>query len=295
MTHGHERPAENRAVAFALLLGSTLMFASGDAIAKLAVASLPPVEVLFIRCVVVVLITIPLAWWRIGRQCLVAGHPFLQILRGLAILFSSLSFMTGLTYLPLADNSAINFIWPVLITVMSVIFLGEKVGIRRSLATLIGFLGMLLIVRPGTSAFQPAAIFPLGAALLWSIAATLTRGVSKRDAAETTLVWTSLVMLAGAAVIVYPYWVQPTAKEWLLAILVGSFSVLGHSMLVFAYERASASTLAPFSYVQLVWATGLGFAIFGSIPDAWILSGASLIVLSGLYTAHRERVRAAER
>jgi drug/metabolite transporter (DMT)-like permease len=237
---------------------------------------------------------VPIALMRIGRQAFQSDHPFLQVARGLAVTFSSLCFITGLSVLPLADASAINFIWPILITVWGVLFLGEKVGIRRWSATLVGFFGMLLIVRPGTSAFQWAAIFPLTAAVLWSIAAVITRAVSDRDRAETTLVWSSLVMLAGGAVIAPFYWISPTPRDWMLMLAIGLLSVLGHSMLAYAYERASASALAPYSYLQLVWATSLGYLIFGSVPDLWIAGGAALIVASGIYTVHRERIRAAE-
>lgn len=294
MSDPHERPAQNRGLAVALLIATTLIFATGDAIAKLAVSSLPPAQMLFVRCVVVAVVTVPIAYWRIGAQAFRAEHPYLQVSRGFAVLLSSLSFITGLSYLPLADNSAINFIWPVLITVWSVVFLGEKVGIRRWAATAIGFIGMIMIVRPGTSAFQWAAIFPLLAALTWSVAAVLTRGVSDKDRAETTLVWSSLVMLLGSSVMVPFVWVTPSAVEWMLMIGLGIASVVGHSLLAYAYERATASSLAPYAYCQLVWATAWGFIIWGTVPDMWIIAGAALIVLAGVYTAHRERVRARE-
>jgi drug/metabolite transporter (DMT)-like permease len=289
-----EFPRDNRAAAIMLLVGTTFIFALGDATAKLTVSTMPPAQMFFVRCLVVALITVPIAVMRIGRQAFISEHPFLQLLRGFSVMFSSLCFITGLSFLPLADASAINFIWPILITVWSVIFLGEKVGIRRWSATLVGFLGMLIIVRPGTSAFQWAAVFPLAAAVLWSIAAVVTRAVSDRDRAETTLVWSSLVMLAGGAVIAPFVWVAPSPRDWMLMIGIGLLSVLGHSMLAYAYERASAAALAPYSYLQLVWATSLGYLIFGTIPDAWIAGGATLIVASGIYTVHRERIRAAE-
>ncbi len=167
-------------------------------------------------------------------------------------------------------------------------------GVRRWAATFVGFCGMLLIIRPGTGAFQIAAMYPLGAALLWSFAAVVTRSVSAHDRAATTLVWTSIVMLAGSTLLIPFFWRPMTGQEWLLMSLIGLISIFGHSVLVFAYERASASFLAPFSYVQLVWATILGYLVFGSLPDRWIAAGAILIVASGIYTAHRERVRARE-
>jgi drug/metabolite transporter (DMT)-like permease len=294
MSIHHERPAENKALALLLLASTTLLFATGDMIAKLAVSSLHPIQILFVRCVIVAGLTAPYVFWRLGSAGFRTDHPGLQAFRGLAVLGSSFLFVSGLSHLPLADASAINFVWPLLITVFSVLLLGEKVGIRRWAATLIGFLGMLLIIRPGTGAFQMAALYPLGAALLWSLASVATRSVSAHDRAETTIVWTSLVMLAGASLVAPFFWVAPTPREWLLMLGIGLISIAGHSILVFAYERATASFLAPFAYMQLVWATALGYLVFATLPDRWIAAGSALIVLSGIYTAHRERVRAKE-
>jgi drug/metabolite transporter (DMT)-like permease len=295
MSTPYEPPAQNKPLALILLISTTFLFAVGDTIAKLAVTTLPPAQILFMRCIIVAGLTVPFVWWRSGAGAFRTHHPKTQIFRGLAILVSSLMFVNGLSYLPLADVSAINFIWPILITVFSVVILKEQVGLRRWAATLVGFSGMLLIIRPGTSAFQMAALFPIGAAIAWSMAAVVTRSMSARDPAETTLVWTSLVMLAGASLLIPFYWRQPTPIEWLYMGLIGIISVAGHSILVFAYERATASFLAPFSYLQLIWATTLGYLVFGTFPDQWIAAGAALIVASGVYTVHRERVRYKER
>lgn len=295
MSDHHERPTQNKPLALGLLAATTMIFATGDTVAKLAVGTLHPAQILFVRCVIVVALTVPFVWWRLGSAAFRTDHPKTQIFRGVAILSSSFMFINGLSYLPLADASAINFVWPLLITVFSVFLLKEKVGIRRWGATFVGFCGMLLIIRPGTGAFQIAALFPLGAALTWSLAAVVTRSVSAYDRAETTIVWTSLVMLVGSSLIIPFYWRAPTAQEWLFMGAIGLFSIAGHSLLVYAYERATASFLAPFSYLQLVWATTLGYLVFGSLPDRWIAAGATLIVASGIYTAHRERVRAHEK
>lgn len=295
MSDTHERPTQSKPLALVLLLATTLLFATGDTIAKLAVGTLPPAQILFVRCVIVVALTVPYVWWRLGPAAFRTDHPKTQVFRGVAILASSFMFIHGLSHLPLADASAINFVWPLLITVFSVIILKEQVGIRRWIATIVGFCGMLLIIRPGTGAFQIAALLPLGAALTWSLAAVVTRSVSAHDRAETTLVWTSVVMLAGSSLIIPFFWRAPSAQEWMFMGIIGLISILGHSMLVYAYERATASFLAPFSYVQLVWATTLGYLVFGSLPDRWIAAGSALIVASGIYTAHRERIRARDK
>jgi drug/metabolite transporter (DMT)-like permease len=284
-------PTENQGLGIALVLGASLIFALSDATAKLMVASVSPVEVSWIRSIVVAILTVPAVIWRRGAGVFRTAHPVRQIARGLSVWFSSLLFLTGLSYLPLADTSAINFIWPILITVFSIFLLGEKVGIRRALATLIGFVGMLIIIRPGSSAFQVAAFFPLGAAVLWALASVMTRSMTSTEAPETTIVWSALVMLAGTSLALPWFWTMPTPREIGLGVLVGIGSAFGHAMIIFAYGQAKASTLAPFAYVQLVWATLCGYFIFGTIPDRWIITGAAIIAASGLYTLHRERVR----
>lgn len=286
-----EAASETRGFGIALVLASTLIFALSDATAKLLVATVSPLEASWLRCVVVAALTVPAVIWRCGMGVFRTAHPVRQTLRAGSVLFSSLLFLTGLSYLPLADASAINFIWPILITVFSVLLLGEKVGIRRAAATLIGFVGMLIIVRPGSSAFDIAALFPLGAAVLWALASVMTRGMMATEPPETTIVWSALVMLVGTTLVLPFYWVMPTWSEIGLGVLVGTGAAVGHAMVIFAYGRANASTLAPFAYVQLVWATACGYLFFGAIPDRWILIGAAIIAMSGIYTIHRERVR----
>lgn len=287
-----ERPAENRPLAIALALAAYLTMASADAVVKTLVTSLPPIEVQWIRNIVVVCVTLPVAYFRAGKIVFFPHRPVRQILRGTALMGSSLFFMTGLQYLALADAVAINFIWPIMITVFSVVFMGEKVGIRRFLATIVGFLGMLLIVRPGSSSFQAASIFPLLGAVLWAATNLMTRSLAVSDPPETTILWSGLVMLVGSTIMLPFVWVTPTPYLLFLGVVAGFCATIGHTLIVFALERSSASTLAPISYVQLVWAGLIGFFVFNTIPDGWMLAGASLIVVSGLYTVHRERVRA---
>jgi drug/metabolite transporter (DMT)-like permease len=287
-------PAENRRLGIILVLVASLIFAVSDATGKLMVATLPPLEASWIRSVVVALLTLPVVFWRRGFSVLKTAHPFIQIGRAMSVWVSSLVFLTGLSYLPLAETSAINFIWPLLITVLSVVMLKEKVGIRRALATLVGFIGMLIIVRPGSSAFQAAALLPIAAAVLWAFASVLTRFMTSTESAETTIAWSALLMAIASTLTVPFVWVTPTWYEIGLGCIVGLGSATGHAMVIIAFSRTSASALAPYAYLQLVWATICGYVLFGSIPDRWIILGACVIVASGLYTIHRERIRRGE-
>jgi drug/metabolite transporter (DMT)-like permease len=277
--------------AIALIMAASVLFAFSDAIAKLVVGTLPPIELAWLRGVVVMAITFPAVVWRGGASVLKTVHPARQCLRGILVTCSSLSFIAGLSYLPLADVTAINFIWPVLITVFSAIFLREKIGIRRVAATLAGFAGMLIIIRPGSSAFQLAALFPVCAALLWAAASVMTRAMTVDEPPETTIVWSAAMTVLITSLALPFVWSTPTPIEIAYCMIIGVLSATGHALVIFAFGKAKASTLAPFSYVQLIWAALFGYMIFGSLPDRWIALGTAIIVASGLYTIHRERVR----
>jgi drug/metabolite transporter (DMT)-like permease len=281
----------SRFIAILLVLAASLIFALSDALAKLVVGPLPAVELMWIRSVVVALVTLPAVLWRKGPVVLVSKQPLRQIVRGSCIFLASMAFLTGLIYLPLADASAINFIWPLLITVFSVILLGEKVGIRRAAALVAGCIGMLIIIRPGSGAFQPAAVFPLMAATIWAFASVLTRMMAAVEAPETTLIWSAMIALLFSSLILPFVWVTPTWREIGIGVLIGLSSAAAHSMMVFAFGRAPASALAPYSYMQLVWAAFCSLLIFDVAPDRWVILGGAIIAASGIYTAHRERVR----
>jgi drug/metabolite transporter (DMT)-like permease len=282
---------EKAGLGIALILAAALIFALSDAVAKFVVGSIPPVELSWLRSIVVIAITLPAVLWRRGFSVLRSRHPVRQCLRGTIVTGSSLFFIFALNYLPLADATAINFIWPVLITVFSAIFLGEKIGIRRIAATLAGFAGMLIIIRPGSSAFQITALLPLGAAVLWATASVMTRAMTLDEPAETTIIWSALSTLVLTTLALPFVWVKPGLVALGCCVIIGVLSATAHAMVIFAFGQTKASSLAPFTYMQLVWATLFGYLIFGAIPDPWIGIGTAIIVASGLYTIHRERVR----
>jgi drug/metabolite transporter (DMT)-like permease len=287
----HPEARDDAVRGIGLVVGGTLLFAFSDACAKLLVDGLSPIEVNWIRSIFAALLTLAFVVNRKGKRVLITAHPWRQCGRGIAVFFSSILFLTGLVYLPLADNSAINYVWPIMVTVLSVIFLKERIGIRRILATLVGFGAMLIMIRPGSSAFQPAAIFPLLSALLWAIGSVMTRGMATQEAPETTIVWSALVALVASSLLVPFVWITPTLQQLGIGLVIGVGSAIGHTFMIFAFRAAPASILAPYTYVQLIWAVGLGFLVFGTIPDRWIVVGGCIIAASGIYTAHRERVR----
>ena len=272
-----------------LLMSSTVFLATSDAMAKYLAKSLPPVEIAWLRFAMFVLI-MAVVLIRHPRA-LKSLNPGIQTVRALAMLTSSLFFITGLQYLPIAEASATAFIAPIFVTGLSIAFLGEKVGRRRWIATLVGLAGVMIIVRPGTAAFHPAAILPILSALGWACTLVLTRRISGGDSVITTMSYTAIVCFMVLSAFVPLYWVTPTWQQVAIGACIGIAATTGHWIVVLAFRYADASVLAPFSYSQLVWVTLLGFAMFSEVPDVWTIAGAVVIIASGLYTAHRERVR----
>jgi drug/metabolite transporter (DMT)-like permease len=275
----------------ALILASTVFLGTSDVTAKYLSATLPSIEIAWIRFLVFALIMTPAMLPGSPLFALRTARPGFQLMRGVALLGSSLFFISGLRYLPIAEASATGFVSPLFVTALSIIFLGESVGVRRWLATATGLLGVLIILRPGSGAFHAAAFFPLVSALCWAVTLIMTRTMSGREPAITTMTYSSIAGLCVLSALVPFAWVAPSWHDILFGILIGVASTAGQWIVVLAFRYAGASVLAPFSYSQLVWVSILGFLIFGEVPDVWTVVGAAFIVSSGLYTAHRERVR----
>ncbi|MCA6117613.1 DMT family transporter [Bradyrhizobium sp. WSM 1738] len=275
----------------ALVLASTVFLGTSDVTAKYLSATLPSIEITWIRFLVFALIMTPAMMPGSPLFAMQTGRLGLHLLRGATILGSSLFFISGLRFLPIAEASATGFVAPLFVTALSIIFLGEKVGLRRWIATAVGLIGVLIILRPGTGAFHPAAFFPLVSALAWACTLIITRMMSGTERAITVMAYSSIVGLCILSALVPFVWVTPTLHDIAFGILIGVASTAGQWIVVLAFRYADASVLAPFSYTQLLWVSVLGFFIFGEVPDAYTITGAAFIVASGLYTAHRERVR----
>jgi drug/metabolite transporter (DMT)-like permease len=278
----------------ALILASTVFLGTSDATSKYLSATLPSIEIAWIRFLVFALVMVPAMlpgspWYAMRTQ-----RRGFQLLRGAALLGSSLFFITGLRFLPIAEASATSFVSPLFVTALSIAFLGESVGLRRWLATAVGLIGVLIILRPGSGAFHPAALFSIVSALAWACTLIMTRMMSGTERAVTTMAYSSIAGLGILSVLVPFVWVQPSWRDIFFGIVIGVASTAGQWIVVLAFRYANASVLAPFSYVQLLWVSFLGFMIFGEVPDVWTITGAAFIVASGLYTAHRERLRRSE-
>ena len=275
----------------ALILASTLFLASSDAAAKYLAASLPVVVIAWLRYLGFCLIMLPAVLAHGPARAARSSHPGLQVLRGLGLVGSALLFISSLRFLPIADASAITFVSPIFIAALSMPLLGEAVGWRRWAGALVGLIGALVIIRPGTSAFHPAALLPVLSSLCWAGTVIATRKMSGRDSPITTLAYSAAAGMIVLTVLLPFHWVRPQGAELALGAFVGLSSTLGHWLVVLAYRHGAASALAPFQYSQLLWATLFGFLIFSAVPDIWTFLGAGLLVASGLATAYHERVQ----
>ena len=275
-----------------LILGATVLFSASDAGAKYVTQTLPMLELAWVRYVVFVLVALLVARRQSrGGGGFASRRPVQQVLRGLGVLGSTLLFLMALGRLPMADAAAINFVSPLLITALAVPLLGETVGLRRWLALVVGLGGAVLAAQPGSSAFRLAAIFPLLSALAWAVAMVLTRRFAATERPGTTLVWTAASGLLVLTILL-PFDTRwPNGLELALCLGIGVVASAAQWLVVLAYRLAPASLLAPFSYVQLIWSTLLGYLVFGARPAAATLLGAAVIAASGLYAAGRERAR----
>ena len=286
-----ERASDDPARGIAIMAMGVAVFAVTDGLVKHAATEFEPLQVVWCRYAFHTLFLVPAIVSRWSRRRLMVARPDFHVSRGVLVFLSTVLGTFGISVLPLADLTAIGFSGPLVATLLSIPFLGERVGIRRWSAVIIGFIGVLIVVRPGTTAFNPAALFVVAGASLWGCGFVLTRKIGNADGAPTMLIWTSLVGLVLASLVVGPFWRWPSATEWGLLAAMAALNLLSQFMIIWAVAYAPASTIAPMTYLQLVWATIVGYFAFGNLPDRWAIVGALIIVCSGLYVWHRERVR----
>lgn len=282
--------ARNRLLGIGLVSVTFVCFAVLDTTAKWLVRTLPVLEVVWLRFVGHVLFTGLLLAPRHGHALLRTRRPGLQGVRG-AMLFA----MTGLNfwalqYLQLAETAAIQFAVPLLVALFGARLLGERLDAGRWAAIGFGFVGVLLIVRPGTGAFHPAVLLAIGNAVLYALFNLLTRRLAATDRPEATQFLSALAAATLLAPFAIATWRTPaSALEWALLALLGIAGGTGHWLLAVAHRFAPASVLAPCLYPQIVWMTLLGWWVFGDVPGGAVVAGTAVVVASGLYLIARER------
>ena len=223
------------------------------------------------------------------RRAAATAQPVLQIARGLLLALEICIMVAAFVALGLSESHAIFASYPLLIAALSGPVLGESVGWRRWAAIGIGFVGILIILRPGFAVFSPAALIPLTSATLFALYGLLTRLAARQDRAATSFFWTGVAGAAAMSLVGIWFWEPMATPDWGWMALLCVSGATGHWLLIKTYEAAEASAVQPFAYLQLVFATALGMAVFGERPGANVFLGAAIIVGAGLFTLWRER------
>jgi RarD protein len=280
-----------------LLLAAGATIAPGmHAIAKGLSGSLSPGQITWARFFFQLIFLLPVVL--IGCRRRLPRPTITHAVRGLLLVLGTLAFFWAVTFMPLADSTAIFFAEPLVLTLMSALFLGERIGLRRILAVLIGFTGALIVIRPSFETFGLPALLPLLAAVSFALYLTITRGMAKTENAAAMQFWVCLfgmlilsgLMAASARLgwdMVQPSW--PTIEAWGWLAALGVIATAAHMLAIRAFRLAPASVLAPFQYLEILGATLLGAIIFHDLPDGWTGLGIAIVVGSGLYVFHRER------
>lgn len=264
-------------------------YSVSDALAKLLTEDFHVVQIAWTRQLGLLAVAF-MFFLRSGPAILRSRRLGLQISRGLVAGVSPLAIITAFSFVPIADAVAVTFIAPFIVTILSALILHESVGPRRWSAIAIGFVGMLVVIRPGAGVFHPAMFLVVLAASAFATRQILSRELARSDATATTVAYTALGSLAMFTLPLPFFWQTP--RE---AVHVGLFIALavsagvGELLVIRALEMASAVVLAPLHYTMILWATMFGWLVFDQLPDSWTLFGATVIVASGIYTIHRER------
>ncbi len=271
---------------------AVILFAVMDTLSKYLTATYPVTQILWTRYLFHALLIVVAIVPRYGLTLFKTSRPGIQILRGALLAAASLFFVAAIKYMPLAEATAIQFLAPLLVTLLAVVFLKEKVDAARWLAVLAGFAGVLIIIRPGSGIFTWFSIMPLGTAILFASYQVLTRRFAGLENPYSLIFYPGLVGV-GLLALTLPFaWTPPQNLTDLgLLALAGILGGLSHLILILAYKHAPASRLAPFSYMQLVWVTLGGYLVFNNFPDSWSLIGIAILVASGIYMATHQHLQ----
>ena len=272
-----------------MALLATVAYAIVDTLSKYQAREYPVGMIVWARYFVPLVLLLALFLPRRGVAMLRTAFPVIQLVRGVLLTGGTIFIVFAYRVMPIAEAQAISFIHPVLLTLLAVVFLGEKVSPLGWAAVLIGFSGVLIIVRPGGGLFTPAAILPLGLAFCFSSYQIFTRLISGKEDSLNSLFCVLLVGSVAMSLALPFSWVDPSPKGLFFFALIGVTSGIGHFTMIKALEYAPASLLAPFAYIQLLWVSILGVLVFGDFPDAVTLIGMGVVVAGGLLVAGSRR------
>ena len=277
-----------KAITFNLL--AWVMLPIMDGFAKYLSSDLHVLQITWARYFFTVAFTFPIMFFFYRNQLKWSDKPKLQFIRGLILLTANICFFYSISVISLAKALTLAFVAPLIVTAFSPVFLGEKVGVRRWSAVTIGFIGSLVVIRPGFVEINLASLAALGTGIMYGFYLIITRKLSTSDNPLLTLLLTGVV---GAVIIscVMPFvWVKPTLNQWSMMAAIGVFACIGHLFLILSLKYADASKLAPFSYFEIITNIIIGYYFFSDFPDNWTFLGLFIIVLSGIYISRIENL-----
>ena len=275
-----------KAIFYNLLAWAILPFM--DTIAKYLSSDLSFFQITWARYFFTVFFTLPFMFFFFRKNLTWTTQPKLQILRGLTLFFANVLFFYSISIISMAKALTLAFVAPLITTALSPFILGEKVGFRRWSAVIVGFIGSLIVIRPGFIDFNLASIAALGTGCFYGIYLIITRKLHSSDSPLLTLLLTGVVGLVFGSFLVPVVWINPTFNQWSLLALMGLFACLGHLFLILSLKYADASKLAPLGYFEIVTNIILGYYFFMDLPDKWTFLGLFIIISSGLYITFRE-------
>ncbi|MCF8512404.1 MAG: DMT family transporter [Rhodobacteraceae bacterium] len=277
-------------IGVALMLGAMAVLPGIDVIAKiLGREGLPVLQIVWARLAIGALMTLPFAWRIAGPRGLWPARPWYHLARAAFLVSATFCFFLSLEWLPIADPVAIFFVQPLIVTVLSALILREAVGPRRWAAVALGFVGTLIIIRPGFADVNTGSWLAFAAGAFLACYFVMTRAISGRAHAMVTTFQTSLlgglILSAG----IWAVWVWPSPIQWGLFTALAFIATFGHLMIVRAYDHAEASLLAPLAYTEIITSVALGWVFFGDFPDGYTFVGVAILISCATYISMRER------
>ena len=259
-----------------------------DGFAKFLSTDLPVLQITWARYFFTVFFVLPIMLFFFKKNLVRTKKPKLQFLRGLILLTANICFFYSISVISLAKALTLAFIAPLIVTAFSPFFLNEKVGVKRWTAVIIGFIGSLVVIRPGFLEINLASLSALGTGVLYGFYLIITRKLSSSDNPLLTLLLTGVVGAIIISTIVPFVWVKPSLDQWFIMATIGIFACIGHLLLILSLKYADASKLAPLSYFEIVTNIIIGYYFFNDFTDNWTFLGLFIIVLSGIYISRRE-------
>ena len=283
--------AADRPLAGMLLMSlAVALLTAMDGTAKYLVRDYPLWQVVWARYTFNFLGLLPIIAW-LRQPAWQSRAPGLQLARVAALVAATYTMFLSLKWLPMAETYAVAFTSPLLVALLAGPALGERVPPHRWAAAAAGFLGVLVVLRPGSGLFGAAAFAPLAMAFAFALYQLATRALGARDTVFTTMFWSAGLGALVTAPLLPANWNTPEAAGWSLMILMGLLGLGAHLAMIQAFALGAASLVSPFLYTQIVWAILFGYLVFGDLPDRWTLAGAALVVASGLWLLWRETGR----